>query len=157
MTQYDLARHLMQGLTLAQLQQNAAGINAMPMQHLDVYSEDGRPIAQIDKLVALRVIQELIAAQRPPTTQREIVNALTEAALYADEPLPIGQIPYFGLSLSAWVGIRTPAWHTVFSYSSPEPTRVDALAGPTIEPWFCSLDPVAQRTALLLVAEAERD
>jgi len=46
-------------------------------------------------------------------------------------------------NLASWVGCRTPAWYTVFSYSGPH----------LLCPWFCMLDLEAQRTVLLLVAE----
>jgi hypothetical protein len=85
--------------------------------------------------LAISLAERVLAAK---AQRKQIIAALREAASVEAPP----RNPNGGLNLLSWLGGKTPAWHTVFSYSSPDPH----------EPWFCSLDTEAQRSALLLVA-----
>jgi hypothetical protein len=109
---------------------------------VSIKAGQAREVLELE-LAARAEQQQLVAS-----LEHDVVAQLRAAAddRFTPEPKPDG-----ALNISSWVGSGSAAWHTVFSYSSPEPWT-DADGVRMVEPWFCSLDADAQRILLLLVA-----
>lgn len=106
------------------------------------------PVGHARSVVELELRERAAARERVWALRGNVVAQLRAAAdeRFEPEPTPDGMV-----NLASWVGAGSPAWHTVFSYSSPEPYDLHPN-GVHWRSWFCSLDIDAQRIALLLVA-----